>query len=174
MRDQESKAKLRRKKNKVVEFPEIPDKLYFSIGEVAQLCVIKPYVIRFWEQEFPVLKPAKLRCGRRYYCKDEILLIRTIRALLYEQGFTIEGARLQLQNKTEVVVQGKPVDDVASNVMDENSDQEKNYAGKHKLLHKIISHIDDILTFLHEVEADMKEVKQPVIEKNERAIDIGA
>jgi DNA-binding transcriptional MerR regulator len=99
MQDLENKQKMRRKKSKINQYPEIPNKLYFSIGEAGKLCAVKPYVIRFWEQAFPMLKPAKLRCGRRYYCQKEILLIRTIRTLLYEQGFTIEGACLQLLGK---------------------------------------------------------------------------
>ena len=78
---------------------EIPDKIYFTIGEVSKLCLLEPHVLRYWEQEFPQLNPAK-RCGnRRYYKRDEIILIRRIKNLLYEQGFTIEGARLKLDHK---------------------------------------------------------------------------
>jgi len=78
--------------------PEIPDKIYFTIGEVSKLCLLEPYVLRYWEQEFPQLSPTK-RCGnRRYYKRDEIILIRRIKDLLYEQGFTIEGARLKLDS----------------------------------------------------------------------------
>lgn len=76
--------------------PPIPAKRYFTIGEVAELCLVKPYVLRYWEQEFVQLKPMKRRGNRRYYQHHEVLLIRRIRELLYEQGFTISGARNQL------------------------------------------------------------------------------
>jgi DNA-binding transcriptional MerR regulator len=76
--------------------PAIPAKRYFTIGEVADLCRVKPYVLRYWEQEFTQLKPMKRRGNRRYYQHHEVLLIRRIRDLLYEQGFTISGARNQL------------------------------------------------------------------------------
>jgi DNA-binding transcriptional MerR regulator len=76
--------------------PAIPAKRYFTIGEVSDLCGVKPYVLRYWEQEFTQLKPMKRRGNRRYYQHHEVLLIRRIRELLYEQGFTISGARNQL------------------------------------------------------------------------------
>ena len=76
--------------------PAIPAKRYFTIGEVAELCRVKPYVLRYWEQEFTQLKPMKRRGNRRYYQHHEVLLIRRIRDLLYEQGFTINGARNRL------------------------------------------------------------------------------
>jgi DNA-binding transcriptional MerR regulator len=76
--------------------PPIPAKRYFTIGEVSDLCGVKPYVLRYWEQEFTQLKPMKRRGNRRYYQHHEVLLIRRIRDLLYEQGFTISGARNQL------------------------------------------------------------------------------
>ena len=76
--------------------PSIPAKRYFTIGEVSELCGVKPYVLRYWEQEFTQLKPMKRRGNRRYYQHHEVLLIRRIRDLLYEQGFTISGARNQL------------------------------------------------------------------------------
>ena len=76
--------------------PPIPAKRYFTIGEVSELCLVKPYVLRYWEQEFVQLKPMKRRGNRRYYQHHEVLLIRRIRELLYEQGFTISGARNQL------------------------------------------------------------------------------
>jgi len=80
--------------------PAIPAKRYFTIGEVSDLCGVKPYVLRYWEQEFTQLKPMKRRGNRRYYQHHEVLLIRRIRELLYEQGFTISGARNRL---TELV-----------------------------------------------------------------------
>ena len=76
--------------------PPIPAKRYFTIGEVSELCGVKPHVLRYWEQEFTQLKPVKRRGNRRYYQHHEVLLIRRIRDLLYEQGFTISGARNQL------------------------------------------------------------------------------
>jgi len=88
---------VQRKKTKInQELPPIPSKRYFTIGEVSHLCAVKPHVLRYWEQEFPQLKPAKRRGNRRYYQQQDIEIIRTIRELLYEQGFTIGGARQQL------------------------------------------------------------------------------
>ncbi|MEH6551031.1 MAG: MerR family transcriptional regulator [Pseudomonadales bacterium] len=78
------------------ELPPIPTKRYFTIGEVSELCDVKPHVLRYWEQEFPQLKPVKRRGNRRYYQRQDVLCIRQIRGLLYEQGYTIGGARLHL------------------------------------------------------------------------------
>jgi len=80
------------------ELPVIPGKRYFTIGEVSELCLVKPHVLRYWEQEFPQLKPVKRRGNRRYYQHEDVLIIRTIRSLLYEQGYTISGARVQLHD----------------------------------------------------------------------------
>ena len=79
------------------ELPAIPAKRYFTIGEVSDLCGVKPHVLRYWEQEFPQLKPVKRRGNRRYYQHDDVQMIRRIRSLLYEQGFTIGGARQRLR-----------------------------------------------------------------------------
>lgn len=79
-----------------IQLPPIPAKRYFTIGEVSELCGVKPHVLRYWEQEFTQLKPVKRRGNRRYYQHHEVLLIRRIRDLLYDQGFTISGARNQL------------------------------------------------------------------------------
>ena len=79
------------------ELPPIPGKRYFTIGEVSELCGVKPHVLRYWEQEFSQLKPVKRRGNRRYYQRHEVELIRTIRTLLYIDGFTISGARVQLE-----------------------------------------------------------------------------
>jgi DNA-binding transcriptional MerR regulator len=79
------------------DLPPIPGKRYFTIGEVSELCAVKPHVLRYWEQEFPQLKPVKRRGNRRYYQRHEVQLIRTIRTLLYIDGFTISGARNQLE-----------------------------------------------------------------------------
>jgi len=78
------------------ELPEIPAKRYFTIGEVSDLCDVKPHVLRYWEQEFTQLKPVKRRGNRRYYQRQDVMLIRQIRELLYEQGFTIGGARQRM------------------------------------------------------------------------------
>lgn len=85
-----------------VTLPPIPAKRYFTIGEVSDLCLVKPHVLRYWEQEFTQLKPVKRRGNRRYYQHHEVLLIRRIRDLLYEQGFTISGARNRLGDVNEV------------------------------------------------------------------------
>ena len=90
------------------ELPAIPPKRYFTIGEVSELCGVKPHVLRYWEQEFNQLKPVKRRGNRRYYQHHEVMLIRHIRELLYEQGFTISGARNRLssEDEPEVIVVG--------------------------------------------------------------------
>ena len=83
---------------KKADLPPIPAKRYFTIGEVSELCGVKPHVLRYWEQEFTQLKPVKRRGNRRYYQHHEVLLIRRIRELLYEEGFTISGARNRLDH----------------------------------------------------------------------------
>src|SRR5687767_10566311 len=94
--------------------PPIPAKRYFTIGEVSELCGVKPHVLRYWEQEFTQLKPVKRRGNRRYYQHHEVLLIRRIRELLYEEGFTISGARNRLDNarldnsRTEIEEKSEP------------------------------------------------------------------
>ena len=106
---------------KNVQLPPIPAKRYFTIGEVSDLCGVKPHVLRYWEQEFTQLKPVKRRGNRRYYQHHEVLLIRKIRELLYEQGFTISGARNRLDGAdeaetTESGVQESAVSLVSGNV----------------------------------------------------------
>ncbi|MFC0170131.1 MerR family transcriptional regulator [Pseudoduganella danionis] len=88
-------------KTDAAPLPPIPAKRYFTIGEVSELCGVKPHVLRYWEQEFTQLKPVKRRGNRRYYQHHEVLLIRRIRELLYEQGFTISGARNKLDSRGE-------------------------------------------------------------------------
>ncbi|MBA5637529.1 MerR family transcriptional regulator [Duganella sp. LX20W] len=100
MNDRPAKADL-------VVLPPIPAKRYFTIGEVSELCGVKPHVLRYWEQEFTQLKPVKRRGNRRYYQHHEVLLIRRIRELLYEQGFTISGARNKLDSRTTDSAQGE-------------------------------------------------------------------
>lgn len=81
------------------ELPPIPAKRYFAIGEVSELCGVKPHVLRYWEQEFPQLSPVKRRGNRRYYQRQDVILIRQIRALLYHEGYTIGGARQKLEGE---------------------------------------------------------------------------
>ncbi|MGD9842340.1 MAG: MerR family transcriptional regulator [Steroidobacteraceae bacterium] len=81
------------------ELPPIPGKRYFTIGEVSELCEVKPHVLRYWEQEFEQLSPVKRRGNRRYYQRQDVLVIRQIRSLLYDHGFTIGGARLRLEGE---------------------------------------------------------------------------
>ncbi len=89
------------------ELPVIPGKRYFTIGEVSELCAVKPHVLRYWEQEFPQLNPVKRRGNRRYYQRQDVLTIRQIRSLLYDQGFTIGGARLQMSNEVNTSGSGQ-------------------------------------------------------------------
>ena len=103
-----------------LQLPPIPAKRYFTIGEVSELCGVKPHVLRYWEQEFTQLKPVKRRGNRRYYQHHEVLLIRRIRELLYDQGFTISGARNRLEgaetdnSKSQVNQVGAQLELVAS------------------------------------------------------------
>jgi DNA-binding transcriptional MerR regulator len=103
--------------------PPIPAKRYFTIGEVSDLCGVKPHVLRYWEQEFTQLKPVKRRGNRRYYQHHEVLLIRRIRELLYEQGFTISGARNRLDTRNEpAVAPVAPVVEEIAMMLDGTSD----------------------------------------------------
>ena len=95
------------------ELPPIPAKRYFTIGEVSELCGVKPHVLRYWEQEFTQLKPVKRRGNRRYYQHHEVLLVRRIRELLYQEGFTISGARNRLEEfgaRNSAAINEEPVD----------------------------------------------------------------
>jgi len=85
------------------ELPPIPPKRYFTIGEVGELCAVKPHVLRYWEAEFPQLKPVKRRGNRRYYQRQDVILIRQIKSLLYEQGYTIGGARQKMNDNPEEI-----------------------------------------------------------------------
>ena len=89
------------------ELPPIPAKRYFTIGEVAELCDVKPHVLRYWETEFPTLKPVKRRGNRRYYQHQDVLVIRQIRGLLYEEGYTIGGARLRIESEKQAPASAK-------------------------------------------------------------------
>ena len=108
------------------ELPVIPGKRYFTIGEVSELCAVKPHVLRYWEQEFPNLKPVKRRGNRRYYQREDVILIRQIRSLLYDQGYTIGGARQRM-------------------VGDDNGTEE---AGYKDLLRQMITELEDVLMVL--------------------------
>ena len=141
--------------------PSIPAKRYFTIGEVSELCGVKPHVLRYWEQEFTQLRPMKRRGNRRYYQHHEVLMIRRIRDLLYEQGFTISGARNKLQELVqqerdkkragEVMLQG--LDDLEDNLsLDEQRSEdglqlalEDNDASKLQLLRRELFEIRDLL-----------------------------
>jgi DNA-binding transcriptional MerR regulator len=100
--------------------PPIPAKRYFTIGEVSELCGVKPYVLRYWEQEFTQLKPMKRRGNRRYYQHHEVLLVRRIRDLLYDQGFTISGARNRLSEPGQAQRGGLPVPHAAADLAPED------------------------------------------------------
>ena len=141
--------------------PSIPAKRYFTIGEVSELCGVKPHVLRYWEQEFTQLRPMKRRGNRRYYQHHEVLMIRRIRDLLYEQGFTISGARNKLQELVqqerdkkragEVMLQG--LDDLEDNLsLDEARVEDawqlgadENDANKLQLLRRELFEIRDLL-----------------------------
>lgn len=110
---------MRGKQKSERDLPAIPDKLYFTISEVSQLCALKAYVLRYWEQEFPQLRPVKRRGNRRFYQQKDILLVRQIRKLLYEDGFTIEGARTQLATTPETVSQSVKVNVMVKKVIAE-------------------------------------------------------
>ena len=105
-----------------IELPQIPGKRYFTIGEVSELCAVKPHVLRYWEQEFPQLRPIKRRGNRRYYQRHEVELIREIRRLLYLDGYTIGGARNQLQKprtREEVDPSPRPIPKDYRGIIDE-------------------------------------------------------
>ena len=99
--------------------PSIPAKRYFTIGEVSELCCVKPHVLRYWEQEFTQLRPMKRRGNRRYYQHHEVLMIRRIRDLLYEQGFTISGARNKLQEIVQLEREKKRAGEVMLSGLDD-------------------------------------------------------
>lgn len=113
------------------ELPPIPGKRYFTIGEVSELCGVKPHVLRYWEQEFSQLKPVKRRGNRRYYQRHDVILIREIRALLYEQGFTIGGARQQLG----------PSGEVKNTVVNQGNQKE--------LVRELLKELEDLKTLLN-------------------------
>ncbi|HVY53621.1 MAG TPA: MerR family transcriptional regulator [Gammaproteobacteria bacterium] len=115
------KVKTHKRKGVILkkELLPIPEKRYFSISETARLCGVKAYILRFWEQEFNQLKPDKRRGNRRYYQYQDLILIRQIRKLLYEDGFTIEGARAQLSGDVKEATKESRVNDVAARTIAE-------------------------------------------------------
>ena len=121
---------------KAISLPSIPAKRYFTIGEVSELCAVKPHVLRYWEQEFTQLRPVKRRGNRRYYQRHEVLLIRRIRQLLYDEGFTIHGARgrldtgtmFELDNVQQIMLPGMIDDNGLPSLFDEVSNPNPNSA----------------------------------------------
>lgn len=130
---------MKRKNKSRRELPAIPEKLYFTISEVSELCALKAYVLRYWEQEFPQLRPVKRRGNRRFYQKEDIILIRQIRKLLYEDGFTIEGARSQLSNTAtntpEVTSQPVKMNEIVKKVIAELESVLQNLQAEVKVSH---------------------------------------
>jgi DNA-binding transcriptional MerR regulator len=129
--------------------PEIPSKRYFTIGEVSELCDVKPHVLRYWEQEFPQLKPVKRRGNRRYYQRQDVMIIRNIRSLLYEQGYTIGGARLQLtdvnqQARADLLAAEPVTKDKAALSLSEPGD-----GLFHLVLQDMIKELEQVATLLH-------------------------
>ena len=106
---------MNRSEEPLAVLPPIPAKRYFTIGEVSELCGVKPHVLRYWEQEFTQLRPVKRRGNRRYYQHHEVLLVRRIRELLYEQGFTISGARQRLDRSAQAEV-GQEIEPLVAEV----------------------------------------------------------
>ena len=117
------------------ELPVIPGKRYFTIGEVSELCAVKPHVLRYWEQEFPQLKPVKRRGNRRYYQQQDVLLVRQIKKYLYEDGFTIEGARTQLSSMPETVSQSIKTNAMVKKVIAELESVLQNLQAEVKVSH---------------------------------------
>jgi len=134
-----------RKRDSAIEhaLPEIPDKMYFSIGEVSDLCHLKPHVLRYWEQEFPQLKPVKRRGNRRYYQHDDVLLIRRLKKLLYVKGYTLEGAKQLLSSPIQKAVSEKTIAPVLSSI-DKGS------------VHKAVQALEDLVSTL-EVSSEERE-----------------
>ncbi len=123
---------------KNVQLPPIPAKRYFTIGEVSDLCGVKPHVLRYWEQEFTQLKPVKRRGNRRYYQHHEVLLIRKIRELLYEQGFTISGARNRLDGADEVEATQDAVQETTASVVGNSSKDNVNLSAIRSEIQEVI------------------------------------
>lgn len=132
------------KNAKIAGLPPLPDKRYFTIGETAELCRVKPHVLRYWEQEFGMLKPIKRRGSRRYYQQKDVMMVRQIRELLYEKGFTISGARLQLKQGNRQVP--TPFPEVESSAAKPKKITQAPKA--QELLPTIISSLEKLLAYL--------------------------
>jgi DNA-binding transcriptional MerR regulator len=146
--------------------PQIPAKRYFTIGEVSDLCGVKPHVLRYWEQEFTQLRPMKRRGNRRYYQHHEVLMIRRIRDLLYDQGFTISGARNKLQELVqgerdrrragEVMLEGVEVIEIEDSAFSEFDESAIAEEERHQISHQLsqlrreLFEIRDLLSSSHE------------------------
>lgn len=137
------------------QLPPIPAKRYFTIGEVSDLCGVKPHVLRYWEQEFTQLKPVKRRGNRRYYQHHEVLLIRRIRDLLYEQGFTISGARNRLNEPLNGEVLSANASDVLVDSLPRNG-----AASQSNGTNRSLNSISDIKTELQEILSLLQAVQQ--------------
>ncbi len=147
------------------DLPPIPAKRYFTIGEVSELCGVKPHVLRYWEQEFTQLRPMKRRGNRRYYQHHEVLMIRRIRDLLYDQGFTISGARNKLQELVqverdkrragEVMLEGVEVIEVEDSMLPDDfedsmpPEQQDLFSQKMLLVRRELFEIRDLLSSTH-------------------------
>lgn len=142
--------------------PAIPAKRYFTIGEVADLCDVKPHVLRYWEQEFAQLKPMKRRGNRRYYQHHEVLMVRRIRELLYEQGFTISGARNRLRelasagHASQSVRQGQELPAIAS-VLSQEALAEKNHLLQEILAQRPIKEVPTLS--IEEVKEELLQIR---------------
>lgn len=141
--------------------PPIPDKLYFTIGETSDLCDVKPHVLRYWEQEFTQLKPAKRRGGRRYYQHKDVVIIRKIRELLYLNGFTISGAKQQLQqlSMNKVVVEPSNVSPVLSVSPNKAPDKVSDQTSE-KTPNKAPRSLETINSLLGELQGLLKAIKR--------------
>ena len=128
----------------MIEDLEIPEKKYFSIGEVASLCQVKPHVLRYWETEFPQLSPSKRRGNRRYYQVNDVLLVRKIKFLLYEKGFTIHGAKLNLKENV-LTKDPKPQNPRITRVLPEKVVEGRISTGDYDSLKKEIGLVIDVL-----------------------------
>ncbi len=132
------------------DLPEIPRKRYFAIGEVSDLCDVKPHVLRYWEQEFPQLKPVKRRGNRRYYQHDDVMMVRRIRSLLYEQGFTIGGARQRLKDSAKSAVESRRLAQAAAPAANQAAPRAAAGKGRSAEIKALCSELEDLLKLLPE------------------------
>ncbi|MFN3493687.1 MAG: MerR family transcriptional regulator [Hydrogenophaga sp.] len=146
--------------------PPIPAKRYFTIGEVGDLCGVKPHVLRYWEQEFTQLRPMKRRGNRRYYQHHEVLMIRRIRELLYDQGFTISGARNKLQELVQAdreqrrQDEAEPIEVIELSAMDDGGDESDGVATIAVTRHMERTTTDAAVALLHDVRRELLEIRE--------------